>query len=1339
MKKRILSGIIAVICALSLIVIPEAASAEKIKSEYNAVITVPDDAVLTLARKDFSGYNFQEFTPVMPVDESASDDESSHYYLLDDKKEYYYRVSGESYVTYTGYFSFSETKPTDIRITKDMLMPEGKDSYTVERDTSCNGGYNEADIYLNINPEGHLRLPNVGDTYRLVHLRRWQAVNSTTQNVFCEPDYSYAVYSEEGEASDAVVRVTEDGVIEAVGIGSAIVLVKYNAFSYAQSMTNAGTFYGALWPENTGVFVVTVGLDEPDFETNMTINKGRNDENVLRGKLSGDNIDSEHDVIYFEGEKTFYDFTPSDKNCVVSVANPTISDVMSFSGFCGVSKNTDGSFSVPLTEGRNIVKVSKGNLACYQVITAKKVKVYGADTPVSAGDNVSVKLDGVFHPANKLAGVYNMSACIAYTLPDNQMAGGASNQYMFASKEAAMTVDSIIEKKATGFMTSYAKKGSIRIPSDWAEDTYTLKDGGIIVLGFGDPIGNHRGITYENGKAPNLDASVKEAFLGRLPDIEIPVLHKNVTDVTVTKLPDKTSYFSGEVFDGSGMIVTATYDDLSTAEVTSYKIEDDLIKDNTKDIKVLYGGKSASVEIDVIPIEVCGIEILKAPQKTVYNAGEFADPTGMEVFALYNNNTSSRIFDYEYFPKSVLTADVEKLEIKYKGFKAEVPVSVSEAQHESTSPQNKISVKISVLGDDKHSSSYEGKIHTYKDRNLTTWVDRTTITLERGDTVCDAIEKVLSLNGIPFSNPSGDYIESIKGLSEFTNGPYSGWMYLLNGKYPEVGISEQKVKNGDVIIFHYTDDYTCESASDKFSTPKSESVSGGTETVAKVKTSDYQSIIKECLNVLYSAVKEPTVASVGGEWSVISAARSKGGIDEKFKEKYLDNALKYAADKNGILSENKYTEYSRVVLALTSLGKNPETALGYNILLPLKDFDKTVYQGTNGAIYALIALDSKNYYSDDSALREKYIDYILKMQYNDGGFGLSENSGSNIDVTAMALIALSEYKEKSEVAESIDKAFKYLSAKQDKNGLFSDGASAASESISQVITALCSLDMSVEEHFIKDGKTLVDRLCEFYIPNEGFEHIRGEGVNSMATEQALYALVSYERFKNGKNKLFDMNDVSLSDEEKTLNFGLFGKHADIKRKEAIFNVSFDDISDSGSKAEILELAKRGIVSGREKNMFFPNEYMKRAEFCAIVCKALGLEKTGEKTFSDVNAESWYFNFISCAYNYGIVNGVGENLFMPESGVKRCDAAIMVRRMCALCGFEKAYSADEIRSILSQFDDRELIPSYSAEAMAFCFDNGILSDESMNAEAEKTVDRNEMAFMIYNALRVTKLL
>ena len=61
-----------------------------------------------------------------------------------------------------------------------------------------------------------------------------------------------------------------------------------------------------------------------------------------------------------------------------------------------------------------------------------------------------------------------------------------------------------------------------------------------------------------------------------------------------------------------------------------------------------------------------------------------------------------------------------------------------------------------------------------------------------------------------------------------------------------------------------------------------------------------------------------------------------------------------------MLSERKYTEYSRVILALSALECDARSAAGYDLTLPLGDYDKVSAQGVNGVIYALLALDSRD-------------------------------------------------------------------------------------------------------------------------------------------------------------------------------------------------------------------------------------------------------------------------------------------------------------------------------------------------------------------------------------------
>lgn len=141
-----------------------------------------------------------------------------------------------------------------------------------------------------------------------------------------------------------------------------------------------------------------------------------------------------------------------------------------------------------------------------------------------------------------------------------------------------------------------------------------------------------------------------------------------------------------------------------------------------------------------------------------------------------------------------------------------------------------ITVKFTLYGDDKHG---EDEVHTYKNdkKNLPVWISQKSYTVNSGATVLDVFEMALAEAGLSFENDGGNYISEIDGLAEFDNGILSGWMYLLNGTYPNLGVAEQTLKNRDRIIFHYTDDYANEEGSEEWEN----SSSGTTTTMYTIK------------------------------------------------------------------------------------------------------------------------------------------------------------------------------------------------------------------------------------------------------------------------------------------------------------------------------------------------------------------------------------------------------------------------------------------------------------------------------------------------------------------------
>lgn len=290
--------------------------------------------------------------------------------------------------------------------------------------------------------------------------------------------------------------------------------------------------------------------------------------------------------------------------------------------------------------------------------------------------------------------------------------------------------------------------------------------------------------------------------------------------------------------------------------------------------------------------------------------------------------------------------------------------------------------------------------------------------------------------------------------------------------------------------------------------------------------------------------KKPTV---GSEWFVLAQARSGANLNSSYFSTYYNHFANYLKENKGILTNTiKYTEYSKAILSLTAAGKDARDVGGYNLFSHISDFDKTVEQGPNGAIWALLALDSNPAYSfpkvkkgGNQNSREKLIKHLLSVEVSGGGWTMNGNKADS-DLTGMALQALAPYYHKREdVTKAVDRALAALSKMQNSTGGFSTGGIETVESCAQVITGLCALGIDPEKdpRFIKGGKWTVENLISYHINNSGFMHVKaGSGnngggeagkVNGIATEQGYYALVAYQRMKNGQTSLYDMSDVKL--------------------------------------------------------------------------------------------------------------------------------------------------------------------------------------------------------------------
>ena len=241
---------------------------------------------------------------------------------------------------------------------------------------------------------------------------------------------------------------------------------------------------------------------------------------------------------------------------------------------------------------------------------------------------------------------------------------------------------------------------------------------------------------------------------------------------------------------------------------------------------------------------------------------------------------------------------------------------------------------------------------------------------------------------------------------------------------------------------------------------------------------------------------EPIPGPLGGEWLVLGMCRLGYDLPEGWIDGYRQKLERYVTDCGGILHDRKYTEYSRVILTVTAMGGDARNVAGYDLTAPLEDYEQTIFQGVNGAIYALLALDSGNYGSE--AIRERYIAHILEKELPDGGWCMMGDV-PEADVTAMALQALAKYRDREDVGAAVERGLKVLEAAE----------YTTSEAVSQTIVALSELGMPADDK--------VKLLLTYQTEAGDFRHVMDGDADALSTEQAFYALVSASLQLSGKS------------------------------------------------------------------------------------------------------------------------------------------------------------------------------------------------------------------------------
>ncbi|MBD0382791.1 pectinesterase family protein [Paenibacillus sedimenti] len=182
--------------------------------------------------------------------------------------------------------------------------------------------------------------------------------------------------------------------------------------------------------------------------------------------------------------------------------------------------------------------------------------------------------------------------------------------------------------------------------------------------------------------------------------------------------------------------------------------------------------------------------------------------------------------------------------------------------------------------------------------------------------------------------------------------------------------------------------------------------------------------------------------------------------------------------------------------------------------------------------------------------------------------------------------------------------------------------------------------------------------------------------------------------------------------------------------------SFKDLDGHWAKPDVELLASKLVVNGMTDTAFVPLNPITRAEFAALLVRALGLPKEMNAAYSDVNENDWYAGAVAAAAEAGIINGFEDGTFKPNAYITREQAAVMIARALEKAGKKPASGGKGV----TVFTDNQEISSYAKDAVSAVVNAGIINgmtDHTFVPDANAS--RAEAAVLLKRLLQVAEFI
>lgn len=200
-------------------------------------------------------------------------------------------------------------------------------------------------------------------------------------------------------------------------------------------------------------------------------------------------------------------------------------------------------------------------------------------------------------------------------------------------------------------------------------------------------------------------------------------------------------------------------------------------------------------------------------------------------------------------------------------------------------------------------------------------------------------------------------------------------------------------------------------------------------------------------------------------------------------------------------------------------------------------------------------------------------------------------------------------------------------------------------------------------------------------------------------------------------------------------YAVFSSSSKDPPRQAV-KVSFTDMAGHWAASDIERMVRLGLVAGVSPTEFAPDRTITRAEFAALLVRALGLEAGGRFSprFDDVPSAKWYCGVVNAAAAAGLISGYSAVAFGPDDAVTREQIAVMIARGLAYKGKGITLGQDAVEFRLAGFNDRLEISPWAQKAVAEAMQLSIVRGRSTDAFAPGSgATRAEAAVMILRML------